>query len=189
MTIKELLGDKYKDDMTIKDVEKALEGVNLGNLSSGEYVSKSKYDADTKTLAELQTQVNGKQGEIDKAVAKATSELRSTLEKEYKKQLADYDTATKRKTAENKAYGGYSDEQKALLKAFIKDEELKFDAEKEEFSNFEELAKTVKEKFAVNFPTDDGTKSQAGVPPVKTETGGDKDDLFGFGKAFGGNKK
>ena len=43
MTLKELLGTNYKEGMTFEEAEKALEGMNLADLSKGEYVSKSKY--------------------------------------------------------------------------------------------------------------------------------------------------
>lgn len=41
-TIRELLGDAYKDGMTFEEVETALSGRKLADLSSGEYVSKGK---------------------------------------------------------------------------------------------------------------------------------------------------
>lgn len=188
MTIKELLGEKYKDDMTIIDVEKALEGVNLADLSSGRYVKKEKYEADTRELAELRKQVESKQAEIDDAVLKATTKVRGDMEKDFKRQLDESKIAAKRKNAEQKAFGNYTEQQQALLKAFIKADDLKLDEEKEEFSNFEELAKTVKENFTVNFPTDDGGKGKVGVGLKTNPVGDTSDDLFGFKKLYGDKK-
>jgi hypothetical protein len=44
-TLKEILGDAYKGDMTVAEVEAALNGKDLADLATGKYVSKSKYDA------------------------------------------------------------------------------------------------------------------------------------------------
>lgn len=41
-TIRELLGDAFNETMTYSDIEKALEGKKLADLSSGEYVSRGK---------------------------------------------------------------------------------------------------------------------------------------------------
>ena len=43
-TIKEILGDAYKADMTLADIESALNGKNLADLSGGQYVSVGKYN-------------------------------------------------------------------------------------------------------------------------------------------------
>lgn len=42
--IKELLGDAYKDGMTLEEVDAALKDKKLVDLSTGEYVAKGKYD-------------------------------------------------------------------------------------------------------------------------------------------------
>ncbi len=55
-TFKELFGDKYDPEMKLSDAEKLFEGKRLADLSSGEYVSKAKYDADTAALARLQAE-------------------------------------------------------------------------------------------------------------------------------------
>ena len=44
MALKDLLGDSFKDDMTIADIDKALEGRKLVDLSKGGYVDKEKFD-------------------------------------------------------------------------------------------------------------------------------------------------
>ncbi len=41
-TIRELLGNSFKEGMTFEELEQALEGKKLADLSSGEYVSKNK---------------------------------------------------------------------------------------------------------------------------------------------------
>jgi hypothetical protein len=44
-TLKEILGDSYKADMTLAEIETALNGKNLADLSGGQYVSVGKYNA------------------------------------------------------------------------------------------------------------------------------------------------
>lgn len=46
--LKELLGDAYKDGMTIDEVNTALKDRKIVDLASGEYVGKGKYDAAVK---------------------------------------------------------------------------------------------------------------------------------------------
>ena len=44
-TIREILGDSYKEGMTFAEIESALNGKNLADLSGGQYVSVSKYNS------------------------------------------------------------------------------------------------------------------------------------------------
>jgi hypothetical protein len=57
MTIKELLGDAYREDMTIAEIESALAGKKLADLSTGEYVSKKKYDDEVSKRTSLETKI------------------------------------------------------------------------------------------------------------------------------------
>ena len=41
-TLKDILGEAYREDMTLADIESALADKKLADLSSGEYVSKGK---------------------------------------------------------------------------------------------------------------------------------------------------
>ena len=166
MALKELLGDKYSPDMTVADAEKLLEGKRLADLSTGEYVSKAKYDADTKRLGELQAAADGKQAEIDAAVAKAVKEAQDAAKAEYDKKLETERTSDKRKRALEKAFEGLTDEQKDILGTFVKEEDLKLSEDGTKFDNFEELAKPVREKFKTVFPKDDGTGGKGGLPPT-----------------------
>jgi vacuolar-type H+-ATPase subunit I/STV1 len=44
-TLREILGDAYKADMTLAEIESALNGKNLADLSGGQYVSVGKYNS------------------------------------------------------------------------------------------------------------------------------------------------
>lgn len=177
-TLKELLGENYKDGMTLQEAEAALEKCNLADLNKGEYVSKAKYNADVKELADIKTQLGSKQAEIDAAVEKAKAEAKA----EYDKQLETERTAEKRKRARTKAYEGLSDEQKGILDAFVKDEDLKLADDGESFSNFDEVTKPVKEKYKSLFPKDDGSNDKGGLPPVKGQQPTNFNEFEGYEK-------
>lgn len=175
MTLKELLGTNYKEGMTFEEAEKALEGMNLADLSKGEYVSKLKYTDDTKLLAQYKAAAEGKQAEIDKAVEAAKAAAKT----EYEKKLDAERTADKRKRAKEKHYTGLTDEQKGVFDAFIKDEDLKLADDGESFSNFDELSKGVKEKYKTLFPADpNGTNKKAGLGGDDGGTGTKGGDEF-----------
>lgn len=63
-TLKEMLGDSYKEGMSFDDVATFFEGKNYADLSTGAYVDKNKYDNQvnnlTKQLNDTKTQLNNK---------------------------------------------------------------------------------------------------------------------------------
>ena len=90
-TLKEILGDAYKADMSFVDIENALNGKNLADLSSGQYVSVGKYNAaiserddfktkytDTLTEAQKAEQENIERENHYKAIEKQNSVYRYT---------------------------------------------------------------------------------------------------------------
>lgn len=48
--LKALMGESYKEDMTIDDVKNFMKGKKLADLSTGNYVDKNKYQNDINTL-------------------------------------------------------------------------------------------------------------------------------------------
>lgn len=168
--LRELLGENYKEGMTLAEAEKALEGKNLVDLSTGDYVSKAKYHDDTRLLGEYKAQLDGKQSEIDAAVAAAVAEAvekaKADAKTEYEKQLETERTADKRKRAKEKHYDGLTDEQKGVYDAYLKDDDLTLSEDEESYSNFDELAKPIRERFKTIFPVDDGSHGKAGVDPA-----------------------
>jgi hypothetical protein len=97
-TLREILGDAYKADMTLADIESALSGKNLADLSGGQYVSVGKYNTaiaerddykakytDTLTEAQKAEQANierenrYKEIERQNSVYKYTDKLASTI--------------------------------------------------------------------------------------------------------------
>ena len=71
MTIKELLGEAYKEDMTLAEIESALAGKKLADLSTGEYVSKKKYDDEVAKRTTLETSIQEKDAKITELENKA----------------------------------------------------------------------------------------------------------------------
>ena len=69
--LKQLLGDKYKEGMTVEEINSALEGRKFADLSTGEYVSKGKAEADQKAmqakLKEAQDKLKNKMTDDEKA--------------------------------------------------------------------------------------------------------------------------
>lgn len=187
-TLRELLGTSYKEGMTFEEAERALEGKRLVDLSTGEYVSKAKYEDDTRLLSSYKAQVDGKQAEIDAAVAtaveKAKAEAEAAAKTAYEKQLEIDRTTDKRKRAKQKHYEILTDEQKGIYDAFLKEDELKLAEDGESFSNFDELTKPIRDKYKTLFPVDDGSHGKAGVKPTDTGAGngsGNGGDIFGLG--------
>ena len=83
-TLKDILGEAYREDMTLADIESAIATMKLADLSSGEYVSKGKLmDYETrakkaeKALAEKLTEEEKAQIELAKK-----EEYYKALEKE-----------------------------------------------------------------------------------------------------------
>lgn len=99
-TIKELLGEAYKEGMTFDEIESALSGRKLADLSSGEYVSK------------------GKLTDYENRAKKAEEELRKRMTDDEKRQqeLADRESHYKAIERENSLY-----KYKADLASTIKD--------------------------------------------------------------------
>ena len=80
-TLKDILGEAYREDMTLADIESAIATMKLADLSSGEYVSKGK-------LTDYETRMK----KAEKALAdKLTEEEKAQIElakrEEYYKAL------------------------------------------------------------------------------------------------------
>lgn len=61
MNLEELLGDAYREDMSVADIKAALAGKKLVDLSTGQYVDKNKYNTD---INKLQSSLNDKEAEL-----------------------------------------------------------------------------------------------------------------------------
>ena len=58
MSLKELLGEVYREDMTLQEIEEVLKDKKLVDLSKGEYVAKKKYDDLAAKVSEKDAKIN-----------------------------------------------------------------------------------------------------------------------------------
>lgn len=88
-TLKDILGEAYREDLTLADIEKALADKKLADLSSGEYVSKGKL-----------TDYEARMKKAEKALAeKLTEEEKSQIEQAKKE---EYYKALEKENARNR---------------------------------------------------------------------------------------
>lgn len=88
--LQKLLGDAYKEGMTIEEINAALQGKKFADLSTGNYVDKNKYDADIKAktdeLNQKAQELASKMTDDEKAKADvaAKDKLIATLQQKIK---------------------------------------------------------------------------------------------------------
>lgn len=188
MNLQEMLGDAYKEGMTIEEINTALSSKNLVDLSTGNYVDANKYNREIK---ELKNQIATKDKDLKTATAQASadSDTNQSLIAELQEQIKNMQTENNK----NSAIASIA-EAKSLLG--IKDD----DAEYNSFvSNVSGLDKTVSGEI-VNYVNkqiknayekgkQDGTKNSLGdMGKQRTATPGKSNDEIGaFGKKLAQN--
>ena len=80
-TLKDILGEAYREDMTLADIESAIANMKLADLSSGEYVSKGKLTDYERRMKEAEKKLADKLTDEEKALAEQAER------EEYYKQL------------------------------------------------------------------------------------------------------
>jgi hypothetical protein len=70
-TLKEILGDAFKEGMTFDEVESALSNKNLADLSTGNYVALGKYNSVVSERDEFKTKYKDKLTEAEKEAEQA----------------------------------------------------------------------------------------------------------------------
>ena len=91
MNLKELLGDAYREDMTLEEVEQALEGINLVDPAKlPKSVSKEVFDKTASELARVKKELKELQEKNMTAEEKLKLELEKAAEAQaqYKRELA-----------------------------------------------------------------------------------------------------
>lgn len=71
MNLQELLGEAYNENMSIEDINNALQGKNLADLSTGNYVDINKYNRE---IQDLQAKLTKKESEIQTVNTNANHE-------------------------------------------------------------------------------------------------------------------
>jgi hypothetical protein len=87
-TLKELLGDAFKEGMTFEEVETALANKNLADLSTGNYVAVGKYNSAIAERDDYKTKYNAKLTEAEKEAEQARE--REARYKEMERQNSIY---------------------------------------------------------------------------------------------------
>ena len=89
-TLKELLGDSYKDTLTAAEIDKLLETKKLADLTSGNYVDKQKYEDLKKDLEAKSTSASEQLKQLDelRKTAGASEQLKTEIDN-LKKTLTD----------------------------------------------------------------------------------------------------
>lgn len=143
--IKSLLGDAYKEGMTLEEVNRALEGKKLVDLSTGEYVSKGKYDS-------LETKYKNLQSEHSQVVEQTKDyETLKSENENFKKEKATADLNKKLTSL------GFSEKHLNYVKMDIDSKSLEIgDDEKVNKTNVEKYLKEHPE-FAATKPSNEPT--------------------------------
>lgn len=125
-----LMGDSYKEGMTLEDVSAFLKGKNFKDLSTGNYVDKSKFDS---RVNELTQQLNEKTNALNSKLTDEEKSKNASAEQakeiERLKQLLSENTITGNKNTVNSIMTGARDI-------------LGIDAGDEQFVNFVESITT-----------------------------------------------
>jgi hypothetical protein len=121
MNLKELLGDAYREDMTLEEVEQALEGINLVDPAKlPKSVSKEIFDKTASELARVKKELKELQEKNMTAEEKVKLELEKAAEAQaqYKRELAKF-----RATEVFVAAGLTEDDYKTLLDIVVSEDE------------------------------------------------------------------
>ena len=156
-TLKELLGNAYREDMTLAEIEEATKAMNLADLSGGGYVSLGKYNALVQERDDYKTKYTDTLTEAQKAEQAALERekevqaiIRENSINRFSKKLATTikDDATLTEIATLMADGKYED-------AFEKQNAYLVDANAK-------LEEEYKQKMMQNNPQAQGGNSGAG---------------------------
>ena len=118
MNLQELLGEAYNENMSIEDINNALQGKNLADLSTGNYVDINKYNRE---IQDLQAKLTKKESEIQTVNTNANHE--SSENQALINQLQEQLKALELESNKSNAIASMS-EAKALLE--IKDNDVEY---------------------------------------------------------------
>lgn len=102
MNLQEMLGDAFREGMSIEEINTALSGKKFADLSTGAYVDKNKYEADIKAkndeLKKKSDELTAKMSTDE--LAKAKEAEKDKLIETLKKQVFDSQVYNSKSTAE-----------------------------------------------------------------------------------------
>lgn len=159
--LREILGESYREDMSLADIEKALANMKLADLSSGEYVSKGK-------LTDYETRMKKAEKALaDKLSEEEKAQLEMAKREEYYKQLEktnakhEYVSKLSKSIKDEKILDEIAD-------LFANGEyAIAIDKQNEYFANYHKnLEKTIKDELMKQNPQ---ATAQNGSSPKKTK--------------------
>lgn len=109
-TLQEMLGDSYKEGMSLEEVDNFFKGKNYADLSTGNYVDKDKYNKQINNLTE---QLNATKNELNAKLTDEEKNNRASQEQaqeiERLKQLLSQNTISSNKNVVNSVLMGSRD--------------------------------------------------------------------------------
>ena len=172
--LKALLGDSYKDGMTVEEVGEFFKGKNFKDLSSGQYVDKNKFDS--------------KVDELTKALNEKTNELNSKLTDDEKSQQASAEQQKEIERLKSLLSENKIDSNKVAVNGILTNvkNDLEIKDGDEHFTKF--LESIVSEDSAKSSEIANYVSELVKKSYEKGKTDATKDSMGNFGKAKNGGK-
>lgn len=163
MNLKELLGESFKEGMSFDDINKALEGANLADLSKGGYVSSQKFtDLETK-FNNINTELGTTKTAFENEKAKYSNYISQDVHNKVIDELNIYKTKedANRKNEFLKSLG-CKDKYQSLVSNQLDWNNVSYDEEKKTFvgEGFDEKVKSLKANYSDLFETEESNSKQ-----------------------------
>lgn len=148
MALKDILGESYKDGMTVEEIETALADKKLADISSGEYISKGKYFDLDKKYKDMESKLKERMTAEEKQAEALAEREQHYKSLERKLNMSEYN---------NKLSASISDEKTRLEIAELMADGKTFEAIEKQNAYLgaykETLTKQIREELLTKNPT------------------------------------
>lgn len=191
--LQQLLGDAYKEGMTVEEINNALQGKKFADLSTGAYVDKNKYDADLKAK---DTQLQEKARELANKMTDDEKAQQAQIEKDALIESLQQQLKDGRVNASKSSAASAMAESKTILG--IKDDDNAYNGfiasiASDNVENTQTLAKYINKlvKDSYEKGKKDASHDNLGKFSKDISTGGSKDggDVNNYGKQLAASTK
>lgn len=191
--LQQLLGDAYKEGMTVEEINNALQGKKFADLSTGAYVDKNKYDADIKAK---DTQLQEKARELANKMTDDEKAQQAQIEKDALIESLQQQLKDGRVNASKSSAASAMAESKTILG--IKDDDNAYNGfiasiASDNVENTQTLAKYINKlvKDSYEKGKKDASHDNLGKFSKDISTGGSKDggDVNNYGKQLAASTK
>lgn len=191
--LQQLLGDAYKEGMTVEEINNALQGKKFADLSTGAYVDKNKYDADIKAK---ETQLQEKARELANKMTDDEKAQQAQIEKDALIESLQQQLKDGRVNASKSSAASAMAESKTILG--IKDDDNAYNGfiasiASDNVENTQTLAKYINKlvKDSYEKGKKDASHDNLGKFSKDISTGGSKDggDVNNYGKQLAASTK